>query len=101
MQAGEAADLAIFVVCTSLLAGYVLFYFNVGAFTVPFLHRRYVNLISLNRSSRGEWVQLLAQDPKEGINAGAAHGADYICSIKQPCLSCCCCMLLHRLADHL
>ena len=69
MQSGEVADLAIFIICTCLLAGYILFYFNVPTFTVPLLGRRYVNLISLNRTSRGEWVQLLARDPKEGINA--------------------------------
>ena len=70
MQSGKAADLAIFIVCTCLLAGYIVFYFNVPAFTVPLLRRRYVNLISLNRTSRSEWVQLLSRDPKEGINAG-------------------------------
>ncbi|PRW57444.1 hypothetical protein C2E21_4037 [Chlorella sorokiniana] len=69
MQPGEAADLAIFIVCTCLLAGYILFYFYVPSFTVPLLRRRYVNLISLNRTSRGEWVELLSRDPKEGINA--------------------------------
>ena len=69
MQPGEAADLAIFICCVCLLAGYVVFYFWVPAFTVPLLRRRFVNLISLNRSSRREWVLLLSSDPKEGINA--------------------------------
>lgn len=71
MQSGQAGITVMFEHAgTCLLAGYILFYFNVGAFSVPLLRRRYVNLISLNRTSRSEWVHLLSRDPKEGINAG-------------------------------
>lgn len=44
MNSGEAADLAIFVLCCCMLAGYALLYFHFESFTLPLVRRRYVNL---------------------------------------------------------
>lgn len=69
MDSGQAADLAIFILCCLLLLSYALFYFTVDSFRLPLLGRRFVNLYSINVHSRAEWVRLLVRDPKEGINA--------------------------------
>ncbi|KAL4444916.1 hypothetical protein ABPG77_003966 [Micractinium sp. CCAP 211/92] len=67
MDGGEAADLAIFISCTALLLGYSLLYFRVATFSV--CGKKMMNLYALNKQTRKEWVVLLSQDTKEGINA--------------------------------
>ena len=54
MDSGEAADLAIFVICCCLLLAYNLFYFRVESFSL--LGKRWVNLYAVNKRSRGEWA---------------------------------------------
>jgi len=59
MLAGQAADLAIFLFCSALLAAYNVFYFKVRSFTL--LGRHYINLYAVNRTSRADWVHLLSK----------------------------------------
>lgn len=72
MDGGQAADLAIFVCSAVLLLAYNLFYFSVRSFKL--LGRSYTNLYAVNRRSRRDWVQLLAQ----GAEAGG--GAERCCA---------------------
>lgn len=67
MDSGEAADLAIFICCSTLLLLYSLVYFRVASFSL--CGKRFMNLYALNKQTRKEWVVLLSQDTKEGINA--------------------------------
>ncbi|KAL4448062.1 hypothetical protein ABPG75_005281 [Micractinium tetrahymenae] len=67
MDGGEAADLSIFIVCVALLLSYSLLYFQVASFSL--CGKKFMNLYALNKQTRKEWVVLLSQDTKEGINA--------------------------------
>lgn len=67
MQGSDAAELTILICCFLALFVYSVLYFRVGTFSL--FGRRYANLYSLNKQTRREWVVLLSQDTKEGINA--------------------------------
>ncbi|KAI3427232.1 hypothetical protein D9Q98_007167 [Chlorella vulgaris] len=67
MNSSQAADLAIFIICSVLFLAYNILLFNVSSFSL--LGKRYVVLYAVNRQSRASWVQTLSKDAKEGINA--------------------------------
>lgn len=65
MDSGEAADLAIFICCSTLLLLYSLVYFRVASFSL--CGKRFMNLYALNKQTRKEWVVLLSQGGRPGL----------------------------------
>lgn len=59
MNSSQAADLAIFIICSVLFLAYNILLFNVSSFSL--LGKRYVVLYAVNRQSRASWVQTLSK----------------------------------------
>lgn len=77
MDGGEAADLAIFISCTTLLLAYSLLYFRVASFSL--CGRRMMNLYALNKQTRKEWVVLLSQGERPGVGRADQQSSALAC----------------------
>jgi uncharacterized membrane protein len=71
MESGQAAELAVFIICVSILLIYNILYFTTffQKLKFKFRHRHYLNLWGLGAEARSLWAGAMMADEKEGITA--------------------------------